>query len=178
MAAEAPTAEPTQAPAETPTETSPATEATPAESTAMTETAPVASAVVTDTAGMTEVVPAGELVMVREDAKLGRILVGDNGMTLYVFDNDGKDTSTCTGNCLANWPPLTVQDDTVAPVAADGIAGTLNVFKRDDGTYQVSINGMPLYYYAKDSQPGDTNGQGVNGAWWVVSTDATKVTAQ
>jgi hypothetical protein len=30
---------------------------------------------------------------------------------------------------------------------------------------------MPLYYWVGDAQPGDTNGQGVNEVWYVVSVD-------
>ena len=28
---------------------------------------------------------------------------------------------------------------------------------------------MPLYYFAKDAKAGDTNGQGLNGKWFVAS---------
>ena len=40
-----------------------------------------------------------------------------------------------------------------------------------DGTRMVTYNDMPLYYFAKDTKPGDTNGQGVGGFWFVVSPD-------
>jgi hypothetical protein len=42
---------------------------------------------------------------------MGTVLVaGSNGMTVYVFANDVKDsgTSNCTGGCLDTWPALTV----------------------------------------------------------------------
>ena len=39
---------------------------------------------------------------------LGAYLTGQNGMTLYVRTTDTPDTSTCTGTCATNWPPLTV----------------------------------------------------------------------
>src|SRR5215471_20687535 len=35
------------------------------------------------------------------------ILVGENGMTLYYYTPDkGTGQATCTGQCLALWPPL------------------------------------------------------------------------
>jgi glucan-binding YG repeat protein len=37
------------------------------------------------------------------------------------------------------------------------------------GTRQITINGMPVYYYAKDTKAGDILGQGINNAWYLVS---------
>ena len=34
---------------------------------------------------------------------------------------------------------------------------------------QVTINGMPIYYYSKDQAAGDIMGQGVGGVWYLVS---------
>ena len=33
----------------------------------------------------------------------------------------------------------------------------------------MTLNGWPLYYYSGDKTPGDTNGQGVGGVWWVLT---------
>ena len=41
-----------------------------------------------------------------------------------------------------------------------------------DGTIQVTYNGLPLYRFQGDKQPGDTNGQGVGGLWSVVTLTA------
>ena len=38
-----------------------------------------------------------------------------------------------------------------------------------DGTVQATYNGWPLYYYAKDKQPGDTTGQDVGKVWYVIA---------
>jgi predicted lipoprotein with Yx(FWY)xxD motif len=40
---------------------------------------------------------------------------------------------------------------------------------RTDGTMQVKIGEWPLYYFANDAAAGDTNGQGINEVWYVVS---------
>jgi predicted lipoprotein with Yx(FWY)xxD motif len=106
--------------------------------------------------------------------KLGMVLVDDKGRTLYRFDNDttpGK--STCgPGVCASTWPALIV---TGTPTAGPGIkASNLSTFKRDDGTMQLQIEGHPLYMFAGDTKPGDTNGQGILGKWYAVTADGDK----
>lgn len=92
-------------------------------------------------------------------------LVGPTGMSLYFFDNDTEATSNCSDGCLDNWPALTVPES-MDPTAVAAAGGTLDVITRDDdGTHQVTYNGLPLYYFAGDSLPGDTNGDGVGGVW-------------
>jgi predicted lipoprotein with Yx(FWY)xxD motif len=98
---------------------------------------------------------------------LGPTLVGPNGKTLYIFDKDTEaNKSACApGGCLSAWPPLLQATGTAT--AGAGVSGTLATFSRDDGTKQVSYNGKPLYYYAPDTKPGDTTGDGVGGVWHV-----------
>jgi predicted lipoprotein with Yx(FWY)xxD motif len=115
------------------------------------------------------------IVMVAENAKLGKILVDAKGMTLYLFDKDAKDKSNCSGDCLKNWPALTVKDEKEA-MAGKEVAGKLGTITRDDGTYQITVNGMPVYYYAKDKAAGDVVGQGVGDVWWVLGPDGNKIT--
>jgi len=91
-------------------------------------------------------------------------LVGPTGMTLYTFANDTEGTSNCSGQCLENWPALLVPEGQ-DPTAADAADGTLDVFVRDDGTRQVTYDGLPLYYFARDTAPGDITGDGVGGVW-------------
>lgn len=105
-------------------------------------------------------------VSVVQDAKLGPILVGPNGMTLYLYMKDTANVSNCSGGCAAAWPPLTV---TGTPTAGTGVAGTLGTTKRADGSMQVTYDGWPLYYYAADTKAGDTTGQGVGSVWYVVA---------
>ena len=87
-------------------------------------------------------------------------LVGPNQMTLYVFDRDaaGSGKSVCNGGCATNWPPL------MAPASAQPI-GHWSVVTRDDGVKQWAYQGKPLYYWAKDSKPGDATGDGVGNVW-------------
>jgi predicted lipoprotein with Yx(FWY)xxD motif len=119
------------------------------------------------------VMAAGDAtVQLSKDANLGDILTDSKGMTLYQFAKDQANVSNCSGGCAAAWPPLVVaagQD----PTAGDGVTGKLGVITRQDGNLQVTYNGLPLYFFASDSKPGDTNGQGVGGVWSIVHpTDA------
>jgi predicted lipoprotein with Yx(FWY)xxD motif len=107
---------------------------------------------------------------------LGKVLVGPNGRTLYLFEKDTGGKSACTGSCAAAWPPLTT---TGKPTAGSAVnAAMLSVTKRPDGKSQVVYAGHPLYYYSADMKAGDTTGQGVDafGAeWYVVSATGSKV---
>ena len=97
---------------------------------------------------------------------LGTYLTGANGMTLYYFANDTADTSACSGQCAANWPPLTVSAGATVTGPADATAG-LSTITRSDGSTQVTYDHHPLYYFTGDSAAGDTKGQGLNGIWFV-----------
>jgi len=113
---------------------------------------------------------AGEAykVTVATDPKLGMILTGEDGKTLYKFSADSPGKSTCSGGCADNWPPFALEgSETVS--AGDGVTGKLGTITRDAGKKQVTYNDVPLYYFAGDSKAGDTNGQGVAGKWSVVN---------
>lgn len=88
------------------------------------------------------------------------VLVGPNGMTLYTFDKDvaGSGKSVCNGPCATNWPPLMATD-------TDKAVGDYTVITRDDGKKQWALKGKPLYFWAKDTKPGDKTGDGFNKVW-------------
>ena len=88
------------------------------------------------------------------------VLVGPNGMTLYTFDKDmaGSGKSTCNGPCATNWPPLMA-------AGSDTAAGDYSIITRDDGAKQWAVKGKPVYYWVKDSKPGEKTGDGVNKVW-------------
>jgi predicted lipoprotein with Yx(FWY)xxD motif len=93
----------------------------------------------------------------------GKHLIAYNAMTLYTFSKDSNGTSACTGACAANWPPYIVGSvDALANIQA-GITGKVSSITRDDGSLQVTYNGAPLYFWVKDTQPGDATGDGING---------------
>ena len=119
--------------------------------------------------------PADVTIDVADHDTYGEILVDAEGMTLYNFDADpqGEGESTCYDDCADDWPPLTVTDE---PTASDDVTAELTTFERDDGETQVAADGWPLYYFAGDSEPGDTTGQGVNDVWWVLAPDGSLIT--
>jgi predicted lipoprotein with Yx(FWY)xxD motif len=90
-----------------------------------------------------------------------------------MFTKDTPDTSNCYDQCEVAWPPLLTLDQ---PTLMDGVeASLLGATQRKDGTLQVTYNGLPLYYFAADRAPGDTNGQGVGSVWYVVTPDGKAV---
>jgi predicted lipoprotein with Yx(FWY)xxD motif len=107
-------------------------------------------------------------VTIATDAKLGKILTGEDGKTLYKFAADSPGKSTCSGGCADNWPPFALEGSETVK-AGDGVTGKLGTITRDDGKKQVTYNDVPLYYFAGDSKAGDTNGQGIAGKWSVVN---------
>ncbi len=98
----------------------------------------------------------------------GAHLADSSGKSLYVRTTDSANTTTCTASCATAWPPLTLQAGQ-NPTAGTGVTGTLGSFKRPDGSTQATLNGMPLYYYSGDTSPGQTNGQGIEGIWFVAA---------
>ena len=88
------------------------------------------------------------------------VLVGPNGMTLYTFTKDtaGNGKSVCNGGCATNWPPFMAAD-------SDKPSGDFTIVTRDDGKKQWAAKGWPLYYWVKDTKPGDKTGDGVGGNW-------------
>ncbi|MFL7838702.1 MAG: YceI family protein [Candidatus Promineifilaceae bacterium] len=107
-------------------------------------------------------------VLLGGNEELGRFLTGINGMTLYRFIADEPGASSCNDQCAANWPPLLLEEGEDLTGGA-GVVGELGTAERDDGTVQVTYNGMPLYFWANDENPGDATGQSFNDVWFVVS---------
>lgn len=106
------------------------------------------------------------------DSDLGEILTSD-GMTLYIFTPDDGGASTCYDDCAATWPPLIAEGDVTVGEGLD--SAMFATVARDDGSEQVTVDGWPLYFFANDGAPGDVNGQGLGGNWWVVGPDGAAI---
>jgi predicted lipoprotein with Yx(FWY)xxD motif len=112
---------------------------------------------------------SGAVVTVNVVPKLGKVIVNEDGMTLYDFHKDKGTTSSCYGACAGVWPPLTTEGK---PTGAMGVsASKLGTTKRNDGTTQVTFAGHPLYTYTGDSKPGEANGNDLStygGQWYAL----------
>ena len=106
------------------------------------------------------------------DTAVGPVFVTDDGQTLYTFENDRDDAdgdgagdSDCNGACTDTWPPLLADD-------ASQASGQFGIVTRDDGTSrQWTFKGLPLYEFAGDGAPGETNGDGIGDVWYVARPD-------
>lgn len=120
--------------------------------------------------------PVGGATVSVRSSELGQILVDGQGRTLYLFEADTSERSTCSGSCAAAWPPLTTSG---TPKAGQGVsADLLGTTIRDDGSTGVTYNGHPLYYYQGDQKPGDTNGQDLlqfGAKWYVLNMAGNKI---
>jgi predicted lipoprotein with Yx(FWY)xxD motif len=113
--------------------------------------------------------PAGEVpganLRFAESEQLGKYLVDAEGHALYIHVNDaaGKEKTTCLGECATAWPPF----DLEAAKPGNGIAAEdVDRIHRDDGAWQVTYKGFPLYYHDKDKNSTDITGDAIdeNGA--------------
>jgi len=120
--------------------------------------------------------PSSMTTVALRNSPLGQILVDGSGRTLYLFEADKGNMSTCNADCASVWPPL------LAKGTVNGAAGInqslLSTTTRNDGSLEVTYNGHPLYYFVSDKQAGDTQGQAISsfGAeWYVLSAAGSKV---
>lgn len=101
-----------------------------------------------------------------DDDEGGQYLADSRGRALYLFANDtaGRLESACNDDCLEKWPAFDVNDLTVD----DGLAETdFGRFRREDGSWQTTFKGRPLYYFAMDGDTGEVSGDGVGSRWFV-----------
>lgn len=83
--------------------------------------------------------------------KLEQVLTDLRGLSVYTFDQDTQDISNCRSSCLIEWPPLHV------PVGAT-VQAPFGSIDGNDGLKQLTLNGLPLYYYDDDKKVGDAFG--------------------
>ena len=145
-----------------PDTTPPATEPAAAEGTA---------AATADSAAMTEGTADPNAVVRTSETALGTILVDQEGFTLYAFLNDTDGESTCTGDCLANWPVVPAPEGELN--VGDLDPALFSTVENPEAGPMLKIGDWPLYRFAADAAPGDMNGQGVGEVWYVVGPTGT-----
>ena len=113
---------------------------------------------------------AGDETVTVVESDFGEILADADGNVLYGFTDDTAGEPTCYESCAENWPPLLLEGGEIT--VGEGLdPADFSTVERTDGGEQVKVGDWPLYYFAADTAPGDTNGQGVGGKWYVVGTD-------
>jgi predicted lipoprotein with Yx(FWY)xxD motif len=105
---------------------------------------------------------------IRNNPTFGNVITDNTGRTLYFFSNDIAGNSTCEGNCSVTWKPFYVKDAVIEEGLNETEIGTIT---RQDGTKQNTYWRWPLYYFNGDTREGDTNGDKVNGVWYVAKPD-------
>ncbi|GAA3601979.1 hypothetical protein GCM10022223_17160 [Kineosporia mesophila] len=112
-----------------------------------------------------------------QSAEIGGYVVDGEGYTLYRFspDSTSPSRSTCNDGCAVAWPPVLATHK----VQYVGLQRkNISSLYRKDGSVQMSIGKWPVYRFAKDTAPGQINGQGVDGNWFAVAPDGSKAKAQ
>lgn len=94
-------------------------------------------------------------------------LVDGHQMSLYISLRDTPGKSNCTAECLATWHPVYATGRIVAGTGVSQIK--LGILLLPSGERQVTYLGAPLYLYSRDEKPGDVNGQGLDGSWYLVT---------
>ena len=107
---------------------------------------------------------------------LGKVLVDQNGRTLYLFEKDKRGMSACSGSCAQFWPPMLARAK--ARAGARVKRSLLGAIRRRDGRRQVTYAGHPLYRFSLDVRAGQVKGEGLDdfGAhWYAVSPAGAKI---
>jgi predicted lipoprotein with Yx(FWY)xxD motif len=113
-------------------------------------------------------------VQVAQSEEFGEILVDSQCRALYAFTPDVDGEPTCVDDCAETWPPLIVEDRTTT-FFPDYLDPELFTGVDHPEGEQVKFGDWPLYHFAQDTAPGDLNGQGVGGVWWLVAPDGTLI---
>jgi predicted lipoprotein with Yx(FWY)xxD motif len=92
------------------------------------------------------------IAKVHVNGKMESILTDKAGFSLYTFTLDSVNVSKCSGPCLAEWPSLHVPP-------GKSVSAPFGTIQGNDGQPQLTLNGLPLYYYDGDKKPGDAFGQ-------------------
>jgi predicted lipoprotein with Yx(FWY)xxD motif len=110
-------------------------------------------------------------VAVVKNPKYGKLLVGPNGHTLYLFEKDSGMTTSCTGGCATIWPGLA---STAAPTGGSGVDASKLSTAPGDVPTQVVYNGHLLYYFSGDQAANEVKGTSIK-FWYPVAPTGKKI---
>lgn len=118
-------------------------------------------------------------VALQPNAFVGSYLTDGAGRTLYTYGADlpgdchTPPKSTCVADCLVSWPIFEAGDRVLGAGLDDAAFGSV---QREDGLWQSTYHGWPLYYYKTDLTLGQMAGQGKGKIWHVAEVVLPTVT--
>jgi predicted lipoprotein with Yx(FWY)xxD motif len=123
-----------------------------------------AAVLAADTAGAA----TSSVVSTTKTSKYGTILV--SGKTVYTLK---ASSVACGSGCLKVWPEVLLPKGVTTATAGSGVnAASLGTVAGTGGALQVTYGGKPLYWFFKDTRPGQVGGNITDkwGKWSVVVT--------
>lgn len=115
-----------------------------------------------------------ESLSIQRSEEYGEYLADGRGRALYLLESESDGESMCYERCAERWPPATVRGGQLPEIQGGVERDLLGTTQRRDGGTQLTYGNYPLYYYHRDSDPGDIRGQAVDdrwGAWYLVTPD-------
>jgi len=87
---------------------------------------------------------------------VGRLLTTDKNFSVYAYDADTANSSTCVADCARLWTPVTAGAMSIAQ-------GEWSIIERSPGIRQWVFRGKPLYTYVLDQGSWSLEGSDVEG---------------
>jgi predicted lipoprotein with Yx(FWY)xxD motif len=126
-----------------------------------------ALAVAPSAAGAASGPRSARVISTAQNSKLGTILVA--GDTVYTLK---PSKTACTAKCLKAWPPVLLPRGVTTATAGMGVdESKLGTTTAAHGARQITYSGKRLYWFAKDTSPGQVHGNMKNkwGKWSTVT---------
>ena len=129
----------------------------------------------TTTSSTTSYPPLANTIEVSSKSGIGQYMVNAEGMSLYYTSQDEPGEPDIFIPGVPEIWPIFYTDTIIVPPELNP-ALFINIM-RVDSRLQTMYYGHPLYLYTGDTKPGDTNGNGIDGVWFLaVLTDFNTVT--
>lgn len=108
---------------------------------------------------------SADIRLARSD-RFDSYLVDREGRALYMHTGDvaGSGQSACVGECKKAWTPFDVP---FLALAREIDRDDIGRFHRQDGSWQTTFRGFPLYYSERERDLHEVSADGTDGKWFV-----------
>lgn len=109
------------------------------------------------------------------DSPYVSVLANVRHHSLYVLSVERNGHLHCTKTCLSIWHPFLVASSARSVKLGPGVRGRIGFVSRSKWKKQVTFNGYPIYTFAGDNSPGQSNGQDIvaeGGTWHLTNAQA------